>query len=154
MLALAGLLGARRGLSSWRDATLASSTRRFTVLRRLLLIVVTCSIAVAASVGAVAANRSRVSVFVPAPIVAFAVLLWLLWSTEKLRHALLIGWLFGSTVDRIERTELLLLITPRVIGDPSEGQEIYEQVRGQRPGLERDLRLHPSILRPEEKPKP
>ena len=36
----------------------------------------------------------------------------------------------------------------RVIGDPSEGQEIYQQVRGQRPGLERDLRVHPNILRP------
>jgi general secretion pathway protein D len=65
-----------------------------------------------------------------------------------------IGFLFGSTADRIERTELLLLITPRVIGDPSEGQEIYQQVRGQRPGLERDLRLHPSILRPEPAPNP
>ena len=63
-----------------------------------------------------------------------------------------IGFLFGATVDRIERTELLLLITPRVVGDPSEGQEIYQQVRGQRPGLEKDLRLHPSILRPEPAP--
>ena len=54
-----------------------------------------------------------------------------------------IGFLFGSTVDRIERTELLLLITPRVIGDPSEGQEILQQVRGQRPGLEKDLRRPP-----------
>jgi general secretion pathway protein D len=66
----------------------------------------------------------------------------------------LIGFLFGATADRIERTELLLLITPRVIGDPSEGQEIYQQVRGQRPGLERDLRVHPSILRPEPAPAP
>jgi general secretion pathway protein D len=64
----------------------------------------------------------------------------------------LIGWLFGRTADRIERTELLLLITPRVIGDPSEGQDVYRQVRGQRPGLERDLRIHPSILRPEAEP--
>jgi general secretion pathway protein D len=64
----------------------------------------------------------------------------------------LIGWLFGATADTAERTELLLLITPRVIGDPSEGQEIYQQVRGQRPGLERDLRVHPSILRPETVP--
>ena len=61
----------------------------------------------------------------------------------------IIGFLFGSTVDTAERTELLLLITPRVIGDPSEGQEIYQQVRGQRPGLERDLLVHPSIIRPE-----
>ena len=63
-----------------------------------------------------------------------------------------IGFLFGSTADTIQRTELLLLITPRVIGDPSEGLEIYQQVRGQRPGLERDLRIHPSILRPELEP--
>jgi general secretion pathway protein D len=66
----------------------------------------------------------------------------------------IVGFLFGATADRIERTELLLLITPRVIGDPSEGQEIYQQVRGQRPGLERDLRIHPSILRPEPAPTP
>jgi general secretion pathway protein D len=63
-----------------------------------------------------------------------------------------IGFLFGATADRVERTELLLLITPRVIGDPSEGQEIYQQVRGQRPGLEQDLRRHPSILRPATEP--
>jgi general secretion pathway protein D len=63
-----------------------------------------------------------------------------------------IGFLFGSTSDALERTELLLLITPRVIGDPSEGQEILQQVRGQRPGLEKDLRIHPSILRPEMEP--
>ena len=63
-----------------------------------------------------------------------------------------IGFLFGSTVDRMERTELLILITPRVIGDPSEGQEILQQVRGQRPGLEKDLRLHPNILRPDMAP--
>jgi general secretion pathway protein D len=63
-----------------------------------------------------------------------------------------IGFLFGSTADAIERTELLLLVTPRVIGDPSDGQEILQQVRGQRPGLEKDLRIHPSILRPEPPP--
>jgi general secretion pathway protein D len=66
----------------------------------------------------------------------------------------IIGFLFGATVDRIERTELLLLITPRVIGDPSEGLEILQQVRGQRPGLEKDLRIHPSIIRPETGPTP
>jgi hypothetical protein len=42
---------------------------------RLLLLIVTCSIAVAASVGSVASNRSRLAVFLPAPIVAFAVLI-------------------------------------------------------------------------------
>jgi len=61
----------------------------------------------------------------------------------------IIGFLFGATVDTVDRTELLLLITPRVVGDPSEGQDIYQQVRGQRPELERGLRTHPSILKPE-----
>jgi general secretion pathway protein D len=60
-----------------------------------------------------------------------------------------VGFLFGVTGEEVERTELLLLITPRVIGDPSEAQEIYQQVRSQRPGLEKGLRSHPSIIRPE-----
>jgi general secretion pathway protein D len=64
----------------------------------------------------------------------------------------ILGFLFGATVESVQRTELLLLITPRVIGDPSEGQELYQQLRGQRPGLERSLRSHPSILRPEAGP--
>jgi len=63
-----------------------------------------------------------------------------------------IGYLFGTTTEQVTKTELILLITPRVIGDPSEGQEILQQVRGQRPGLERDLRNHPNILRPETEP--
>lgn len=42
---------------------------------RLLLLVVTCSLAVAASVGAVASNRSRLAVFLPAPVVALGVLI-------------------------------------------------------------------------------
>jgi general secretion pathway protein D len=64
----------------------------------------------------------------------------------------IIGFLFGRTAERVERAELLILITPRVIGDPSEGQDLYDQVRGQRPGLERDLRTHPSILRRDAEP--
>ncbi|HEV8307660.1 MAG TPA: type II secretion system secretin GspD [Methylomirabilota bacterium] len=59
-----------------------------------------------------------------------------------------VGFLFGKDSKRFRRTELLLLITPRVIGDPSEGREIYEQIRAQRPDLVRELRGHPSILKP------
>src|SRR5204862_207904 len=46
-----------------------------------------------------------------------------------------IGFLFGATTDHLDRTELLLLITPRVVGDPSEAQEILRQLRKQRPEL-------------------
>jgi general secretion pathway protein D len=60
-----------------------------------------------------------------------------------------LGVLFGSSTDMSRRTELLILITPRVIGDPSEGRELVEQIREQRKELQRELRGHPSILRPE-----
>jgi general secretion pathway protein D len=60
----------------------------------------------------------------------------------------IIGFLFGATTDHLDRTELLLLITPRVVGDPGEAQEILRQLRSQRPELEKSLRTQPSILRP------
>jgi general secretion pathway protein D len=60
-----------------------------------------------------------------------------------------VGFLFGRNTERFRRTELLLLITPRVLGDPTEGRELYDRIRAQRPGLIRNLRNHPSILQPE-----
>src|SRR5262249_56884264 len=60
-----------------------------------------------------------------------------------------VGFLFGRTAETLRRTEMLLLITPRVIGDPTEARELYEQIRNQRPELQRGLRTHPSILKPE-----
>src|SRR5262249_23153202 len=60
-----------------------------------------------------------------------------------------IGFLFGKTVDQFSRTELLLLITPRVIGDPTEARELYEQIGAKRPELKKTLRAPPSILKPE-----
>jgi general secretion pathway protein D len=59
------------------------------------------------------------------------------------------GFLFGRTAETVRQTELLIVITPRVIGDPTEARAVLEQVRGQRPGLQQELRGHPSILRPE-----
>ncbi|MGH7322440.1 MAG: secretin N-terminal domain-containing protein, partial [Candidatus Rokuibacteriota bacterium] len=60
----------------------------------------------------------------------------------------ILGFLFGVTSERLQRTELLILITPRVIGDPTEARNLYEQIRGQRPDLQRSLETHPTILRP------
>jgi general secretion pathway protein D len=60
-----------------------------------------------------------------------------------------IGFLFGRDNENFRRTELLLLLTPRVIGDPAEARELYDRVRAQRPELVRNLRTHPSILQPE-----
>jgi general secretion pathway protein D len=66
----------------------------------------------------------------------------------------ILGFLFGKSVNEFSRTELLILITPRVIGDPVEARDLYEQVRAQRPDLQRGLRSHPSILKPESLPAP
>ena len=61
----------------------------------------------------------------------------------------ILGFLFGRSADLFQRTELLLLVTPRVIGDPTEALDLYRQIRSQRPELERGLRTHPTILKPE-----
>jgi general secretion pathway protein D len=60
-----------------------------------------------------------------------------------------VGGLFGKSTDVFRRTELLLLVTPRVIGDPNEARELYDQIRAQRPDLVRNMRGHPSLLKPE-----
>jgi general secretion pathway protein D len=60
----------------------------------------------------------------------------------------IVGFLFGATVEEVDRTELLLVITPRVIGDPSEAQDMYRQIVDQRPQLQRGLRNHPSLITP------
>jgi general secretion pathway protein D len=60
----------------------------------------------------------------------------------------ILGFLFGATVEEVDRTELLLVITPRVIGDPSEAQDMYRQIVDQRPQLQRGLRNHPSLITP------
>jgi general secretion pathway protein D len=61
----------------------------------------------------------------------------------------IVGFLFGATGSRVQRTELLILITPRVVGDPAEAQDVYRQIVGQRPGLQQNLRGHPSLITPE-----
>lgn len=40
-----------------------------------------------------------------------------------------LGFLFGSTIKRAERTELLVLITPRIIRNTEDGRKITEELR-------------------------
>jgi general secretion pathway protein D len=42
----------------------------------------------------------------------------------------LLGYLFRSTVETLNRNELLILITPHVIASPEEGRAITEQYKG------------------------
>ena len=54
-----------------------------------------------------------------------------------------LGYLFGSVEDRIEKTELLLLITPRTVGTAIDAARITEQMRRVTPELEESIRQAP-----------
>jgi general secretion pathway protein D len=54
-----------------------------------------------------------------------------------------LGYLFGSTNEAVEKTELLLLITPRVIGSTHDASRLTEQMRKVTPELEQTFKLAP-----------
>jgi general secretion pathway protein D len=47
-----------------------------------------------------------------------------------------IGWLFGQRSNQSERTELLVLITPRAVGSQAEARAVTEELRRRLRGLE------------------
>ncbi|HKW93644.1 MAG TPA: secretin N-terminal domain-containing protein, partial [Methylomirabilota bacterium] len=55
----------------------------------------------------------------------------------------ILGYLFGSVENKIEKTELLLLITPRAIGTALDAARITDQMRRVTPELERSLQQAP-----------
>jgi general secretion pathway protein D len=59
-----------------------------------------------------------------------------------------LGYLFGSTEEKIEKTELLLLITPRVVGTALDAARITEQMRRATPELEESVRRAPRLPPP------
>jgi len=54
-----------------------------------------------------------------------------------------LGYLFGSTEERTEKTELLLLITPRVVGTAVDAARVTEQMRNTTPELDQSFKLAP-----------
>jgi general secretion pathway protein D len=56
-----------------------------------------------------------------------------------------LGYLFGSTEERLEKRELLLLITPRVVGTAVDAARVTEQMRNVTPELEQSFRLAPKV---------
>ena len=60
----------------------------------------------------------------------------------------ILGYLFGSVENKIEKTELLLLITPRTIGTAVDAARITEQMRRGTPELEDSMRQAPRRLPP------
>jgi len=55
----------------------------------------------------------------------------------------ILGYLFGSTDRTLQKTELLLLITPRLVGTPLDASRITDQMRRVTPELEQSLRHAP-----------
>jgi len=57
----------------------------------------------------------------------------------------LLGYLFRSTSDVLERNELVILVTPRVIASPDEGRLITEKFKQRVESLEPLLRSKPPV---------
>jgi general secretion pathway protein D len=53
------------------------------------------------------------------------------------------GYLFGSTQEKTEKTELLILITPRVVGTAVEAARITDEKRRVTPEFREIMRRYP-----------
>jgi general secretion pathway protein D len=59
-----------------------------------------------------------------------------------------LGYLFGSTEEKIEKTELLLLVTPRVVGTAVDAARVTEQMKRVTPEIEESIRRAPRMPPP------
>ncbi len=64
----------------------------------------------------------------------------------------LLGLLFGSTEEKIEKTELLILITPRVLGTALDAARLTEEMKRITPGIQESIRQSPRPPSPPPKP--
>jgi general secretion pathway protein D len=60
----------------------------------------------------------------------------------------ILGYLFGSVEEKIEKTELLLLITPRTVGTALDAARLTDQMRRVTPDLEESMRQGPPVPPP------
>ena len=65
-----------------------------------------------------------------------------------------LGYLFGSTEEKIEKTELLLLVTPRVVGTAVDAARVTEQMKRITPEIEESIRRAPRMPPPTSVPPP
>jgi general secretion pathway protein D len=79
---------------------------------------------------------------------------WIRTGIPFLNRIPVLGYLFGSTEEKIEKTELLMLITPRVVGTALDAARITEQMRRGTPEMEQSFKLAPQKLQPTLKPLP
>jgi len=65
-----------------------------------------------------------------------------------------VGYLFGFTERKIEKTELLLLITPRVIGTALDAARLTDQMRKSTPELDEAIGKTPRRPKMQLSPRP
>jgi general secretion pathway protein D len=51
----------------------------------------------------------------------------------------ILGYLFGATTEAIRKTELMIIVTPRLVMDPAEAQSVYEEFKRRAPELKRQI---------------
>lgn len=51
----------------------------------------------------------------------------------------ILGYLFGTTTESVRKTELLILVTPRLVWDPAQSESLHEELKGRMPELRREL---------------
>jgi general secretion pathway protein D len=51
----------------------------------------------------------------------------------------ILGYLFGATRDAVVKTELVIMVTPRLVLDPGESRSIYDEFRQRAPELRREM---------------
>lgn len=56
-----------------------------------------------------------------------------------------LGFLFGSLAEQSEKTELLLLITPRVVGNPVDAARVTEEMMRVTPGMRETIQRAPRL---------
>lgn len=64
----------------------------------------------------------------------------------------LLGYLFGSTTDTTKRKELILMVTPRVIANHDEADEVTKEMKDRLKGLKEKVDRHGKVSAEEEKP--
>lgn len=53
------------------------------------------------------------------------------------------GYLFGTTLEQLQKTEIIILITPRVLGTALDASRVTDQMRNLTPDLRDSLRDKP-----------
>jgi general secretion pathway protein D len=51
----------------------------------------------------------------------------------------ILGYLFGATTEGTIKTELMILVTPRIVLDPAEAQSVYEEFKRRAPELKKQI---------------